>query len=116
MGDAAGFGLVEILVALFVIGLAAAASTPLLVSGIDASITARMNTQAKDLAQQRIESMRDLQFHVDRQNGPFIDLLDIYYTDLNSTPVTRARANEVEVGQWVSGGAAAPAPSGPFYK
>jgi type II secretory pathway pseudopilin PulG len=115
-GDASGFGLVEILVALFVIGLAAAASTPLLVSGIDASITARMNTQAKDLAQQRIESMRDLQFHVDRQNGPFVDLLDIYYTDRDTTPVTRARANEVEVGQWVSSGGASPAPSGPFYK
>jgi prepilin-type N-terminal cleavage/methylation domain-containing protein len=115
-GDASGFALVEIIVALSVIGLAAAASTPLLITGIDASVTARMNTQAKNLAQQRIESMRDLQFHVDRQNGPFIDLLDIYYTDRSTTAVTRTRANEVEVGQWVSGGAAAPAPSGPFYK
>ena len=115
-GDEAGFGLVEILVALFIIGLAAGATTPLLITGIQASVTARMNTQAKNLAQQRIESMRDLQFHVDRQNGPFVDLLDIYYTDLNTAPVTRSRANEVEVGQWVSGGAAAPAPSGPFYK
>ena len=115
-GESSGFALVEIIVALSVIGLAAAASTPLLITGIDASVTARMNTQAKNFAQQRIESMRDLQFHVDRQNGPFIDLLDIYYTDRNSTPVTRTRANEVEVGQWVSGGAAAPAPSGPFYE
>jgi type II secretory pathway pseudopilin PulG len=115
-GDASGFALVEIVVALFIIGLAAAASTPLLITSIDASVTARMNTQGKNIAQQRIESMRDLQFHVDRQNGPFIDLLDVYYTDRNTTAVTRTRANEVEVGQWVSGGAAAPAPSGPFYK
>jgi prepilin-type N-terminal cleavage/methylation domain-containing protein len=115
-GDASGFALVEIIVALSVIGLAAAASTPLLITGIDASVTARMNTQAKNLAQQRIESMRDLQFHVDRQNGPFVDLLDIYYTDRSTTAVTRTRANEVEVGQWVSGGGAAPAPTGPFYK
>ena len=114
-GDDAGFALVEILVSLFIIGLAAAASTPLLITGIDASVTARMNTQAKNLAQQRIESMRDLQFHVDRQNGPFIDLLDIYYTDRNTAATTRTHANEVEVGQWVSGGASAPAPSGPFY-
>ena len=115
-GEDSGFALAEIIVALFVIGLAAAASTPLLISGLDASITAQMNTQAKNFAQQRIESMRDLQFHVDRQNGPFIDLLDVYYTDRGTTPATRTRANEIEVGQWVSGGASAPAPSGPVYK
>jgi len=112
----AGFTLIEILVALSIIGVAAAASTPLLITSIDASVSARMNTQAKNFAQQRLESMRDLQFHVDRQNGPFIDLLDVYYTDRTTTPVTRTRANEVEVGQWVASGGATPAPSGPYYK
>jgi hypothetical protein len=103
-------------VAITLVGLAAAAVTPLLVSGLASVLMSRLNTQAKNLAQERIESMRDLQFHVDRQNGPFIDLLDIYYTNLSTTPVTRTRANEIEVGQWVSGGGAAPAPSGPFYQ
>src|SRR4051794_16845612 len=81
-----------------------------------AAATSRLNTQAKNLTQQRFESMRDLQFHVDRQNGPFVDLLDIYYTSLGTTPVTRTRANETEVAKWVSGGAASPAPSGAFFQ
>jgi len=111
-----GFTLIEVIVALSLISIAATGSVPLLVTALRSAVTSRLNTQAKNLAQQRLESMRDLEYHVDRQNGPFIDLLDVYYTDLTTTPTTRTRANEIEVGQWVSGGAAAPAPSGPFYQ
>ena len=111
-----GFTLVEIIVAISLVALAAAGAIPLLVVGMRAANTSRLNTQAKNLSQQRFESMRDLQFHVDRQNGPFVDLLDIYYTNRSTTPATRTRAGETEVGQWVSGGASAPAPSGAFYK
>ena len=114
--DDAGFTLIEIIVALTLIGLTGAASAPLLIVGMRAAAVSKLNTQAKNLAQQRLESMRDLQFHVDRQNGPFIDLLDIYYTNLVTTPTTHTRAYETEVGKWVSGGASAPAPSGPFYQ
>lgn len=114
-GDA-GFTLVEIIVAIALVSLAAAGAVPLLIVGMEAAATSRLNTQAKNLSQQRFESMRDLQFHVDRQNGPFVDLLDIYYTNLSTTATTRTRANETEVSKWVSGGAAAPAPSGPFYQ
>ena len=112
----AGFTLVEIMVALTLVALAAAGSIPLFIIAAKASQTSRLNTQAKNLAQWRFESMRDLPFHVDRQNGPFVDLLDIYYTNLGTTSITRARANEVEVGHWVSGGASAPHPGGPFYQ
>ena len=111
-----GFTLVEMMVALTVVAIAAAGTVPLLVVGMRAAAASKLHTQAKNLAQQRLESMRDLQFHVDRQNGPFVDLLDVYYTNLSASPSTRTRANEVQVGNWVSGGAAAPAPAGAFYQ
>jgi prepilin-type N-terminal cleavage/methylation domain-containing protein len=112
----AGFTLIEIMVAITLVAIAAGGAIPLLIVGMKAANNSKLNTQAKDLAQARMESMRDLAFHVDRQNGPFVDLLDIYYTNVSTTPSTRTRAGETEVGQWVSGSAASPAPSGPFYK
>ncbi|HET6911212.1 MAG TPA: type II secretion system protein [Mycobacteriales bacterium] len=111
-----GFTLIEVIVALSLVSIAAAGSVPLLITGLRSAVTSRLNTQAKNLAQQRFESMRDLEFHVDRQNGPFVDLLDIYYTNLTTTATTRTRANEIEVGKWISSGASAPNPSGPFYQ
>src|SRR5690242_7763217 len=104
------------LVALILVALAAGGAVPLLIVAAKASATSKLNTQAKNLAQWRFESMRDLPFHVDRQNGPFVDLLDIYYTNLGTTPATRTRANEIEVGHWVASGASGPDPSGPFYQ
>jgi prepilin-type N-terminal cleavage/methylation domain-containing protein len=111
-----GFTLIEIMVAITLIAIAAAGSIPLLIVGMKAANNSKLQTQAKNLAQQRFESMRDLPFHVDRQNGPFVDLLDIYYTSVSTTSVTHTRAGETEVGRWVSGGAASPAPSGAFYQ
>src|SRR3954468_11973880 len=103
------------MVAITLVSIAAGGSIPLLIVGMKAANTSKLNTQAKNLAQQRMESMRDLSFHVDRQNGPFVDLLDIYYTNVSTTSTTRTRAGETEVGQWVSSGTS-PAPSGPLYK
>src|SRR4051794_3795068 len=80
-----------------------------------AAATSRLNTQAKNLAQQRFESMRDLQYHVDHQNGPYVDLLDIYYTNVSGATTTVNRVTEQEVGHYVAS-AAAPAPAGPFYQ
>ncbi len=112
-----GFTVVEIIVALIIIAIVTLASVPLLVAGAKAANSAKLHTAAKNLAQQRLESMRDLQFHVDRQNGPFVDLLDVYYTDLNTTPVSRTRAGETLVGRWFSSGGTAPAPTvGPYYR
>ena len=105
------------MVALTLVMTAASAAIPLLIVGMKAANISKLNTQAKNLAQQRLESMRDLPFHVDRQNGPFVDLLDIYYTNVNTSTATRTRAGETEVTKWVSSGGTSPAPtSGPFFQ
>src|SRR5947209_7295025 len=100
------------MVAIVLLGIAAAAIVPLLVTASAAAGQTRVSTQAKNLAQQRLEAMRDLQFHVDRQNGPYVDLLYIYYTNLSTTATSRTRGaitasgqTETQSVQWVSGGA-----------
>jgi len=50
--------------------------------------TARLETQAKNLVQQQVERMRNLTFYVAHQNGDYVDLLDLYYTDVNATAKT----------------------------
>lgn len=112
-----GFTLIEIMVALVVLALGAAAVVPVLIIGSQAANFAKFNTQAKNLAQQRMERMRDLQFHVERQNGPFVDLLDQYYTNLVTTASTRTLGGETAGGQWVSTGSASSGePAAPFYR
>lgn len=114
----AGFTLIEIMVAITLVAIAAAGSIPLLIVGMKAANNSKLNTQAKNLAQQRMESMRDLPYHVDRQNGPYVDLLDIYYTSTSTTPTTVHRAGEIETGRWCSGNTSpcASSPSAPFYQ
>lgn len=108
-----GFTLVEVLVALLVVGVLAGSLLPLLATTVKATTRVRLETQAKNLAQQRVETMRNLAFHVDRQNGPFVDLLDIYYTNVSTAPTTRSDGS---VGQWLAeAGGANGAPSGPAY-
>lgn len=86
----AGFTLVEVMVAMILFGLAAAATTPLLIKAIDASQTSKLSTQAKNLLQLRIESMRNLPFHVATSAGPYIDLLDTYFRDATGTGANTA--------------------------
>lgn len=83
-----GFSLVEVLVALSIFAVAAAALIPLLLVSVKAAGTARLETQAKNLVQQQVERMRNLTFHVAHQNGDYVDLLDLYYTDTNATAKT----------------------------
>lgn len=112
-----GFTVIELIVSLTILALASAAMVPVMIIGTAAAAAAKMHTQAKALAQQRIEQMHDLQFHVDRQNGPFVDLLDLYYTDLVQTATTRTRGSETMTGQFVpSGTGTAGEPSTPFYR
>lgn len=112
-----GFTLIEVMVAMTVLALGAMAAIPLLISGAQAAHHAKLNTQAKNLAQLRVEKMRDLTFHVERQNGPYVDLLDQYYTSRSTTAVTRTFGAETSVGQWVGTGTpAAGEPSVPFYR
>ncbi|HEX6875759.1 MAG TPA: type II secretion system protein, partial [Nocardioidaceae bacterium] len=114
-GDA-GFTMIEVLVALTILATMAASMIPVLVTGIRASQKARLETQAKNITQQRIEAMRGLPFHVDRQNGPFLDLLDVYYTDLSTATTTRAIGGETSKANWISNAPGTGGlPSGPAY-
>ena len=108
-----GFSLVEILVALSVLAVIALAMLPLLLTSVKATVKVKLETQAKNLSQLRIERMRGLTFHVDRQNGPFLDLLDLYYTNANTTTQTRTDGT---TGNWVAdAGGVGGAPVGPAY-
>lgn len=80
-----GFGLVEIMIAMIIFGIVAAATTPLLIGGLKAGRTSQLNLQAKAVGQERLERMRNLPFHLARQNGQYLDVLDIYHRDLSAT-------------------------------
>jgi prepilin-type N-terminal cleavage/methylation domain-containing protein len=114
-GDDEGFSLVEVIVALSIFAVVAFAALPVLVVGLQASQKARVETLAKDLSQLRIERMRNLTYHVDEQNGPYVDLLDRYYTNASGTATATGETGCT--GQYLS---TAPgtdgAPSGPAYR
>lgn len=114
-GGDGGFTLIEVLVALSLLALAAAAVIPLLVMSFKTSVAAKLSTQAKSISQERVEQMRDLPFHVDRQNGQYLDLLDQYYPNLlpSGTPkVTGATRSEYIGVAAATGGE----PAAPFYR
>jgi len=72
----------------------------------------------EDQVGERIEQMRDLRFHVDRQNGPFLDLLDIYYTNASAAGTTTVvtTGGGPLTGKNVTSGATAGEPTVPFYR
>jgi type II secretory pathway pseudopilin PulG len=74
--------LAEILVAITIFGIAATAVLPLLLSGIRGGTHAKLTTQAKNLAQERLELMRNLPYYIAQQNGDYRDVLDVYFRDL----------------------------------
>lgn len=84
-----GFSLIEVMVALTLLTVVAAAAIPLLMSAASAARTSKYITQSKSLAQQRVEQMRNLPFHVDAAPSyPRVDLLDLYYPDLTASSGT----------------------------
>lgn len=124
-----GFTLVEVLVAMSIFAVAAAALLPLLIVSAKAASVARLETQAKNLSQQQVERMRNLAFHVAHQNGDYVDMLDLYYTNtLGSasalTPSSVPRAStayqdadgNVIVQFFADTGGAGGAPSGAAYR
>lgn len=90
--DEAGFTLIEVIVAIALLAVVAAAIVPVLIAGLRAAQFAKTSTQAKNLGQLRLERMRDLTFHVDAQNGPYVDLLDDYFTSVSQTSFTEEPA------------------------
>ena len=83
-----GFTLVEVMVALGILMFVALAMLPLMIMSIRAGETAKRDTQAKNLLQERVELMRNLPYHVPFSTGAqYVDLLDIYFHDLNTSSV-----------------------------
>jgi len=116
----AGFTLIEMVVALIVFALVAQGLAGVLIGSARGQLYARNDNGAKGLTQQRIDAMRSLPYHVDAQNGPFVDLLDMYFPNALATSTT------IPLPDLVSGNAtgtysASPAATadllpGPYYK
>jgi prepilin-type N-terminal cleavage/methylation domain-containing protein len=82
-----GFTLIEIMVALGVLMIVATALVPQVIGGIRATAVARDITQAKGVAQARLETMRAMPYYVGREAGDFIDVLDTYYRNTTTPSV-----------------------------
>src|SRR6476659_6399011 len=92
---------------------------PALIAMLKSSVVTKQDTRGKNLTQERVEQLRDLRYHIDRQNGPFLDLLDIYYTNASTSAgaTTISAGGNTLVGSYVSTGAAANGePAAPFYR
>ena len=116
-----GFTLIEVIVALTIFSVVAVAALPLVLVALKASARAEVQTLAKDLSQLRIERMRNLAFQVDRQNGPFVDLLDRYYTNASGlvrpVPADPTDPDPGCSGQYLIATDTRPgAPTGPSYR
>lgn len=114
-----GFTLTEVVVAIGLLALVMIAVLPVFISMLQGTVVTKMNTQAKNLAQERMDQMRNLRFHIDRQNGPFLDLLDMYYTNADSAgAATVVTTGGVPLtGAYVASGAASGGePAAPFYR
>ena len=114
-----GFTLVEIMVALMLLSVVMVAALPAFLGMMRSTVTSKKDTQAKNLAQERLEQIRDLRFHVDRQNGPFLDLLDLYYTNapITATTTTVNNGGTTLTGTFVAAGnPVLGEPAGPFYR
>ena len=77
-----GFTLAEVITALMIFGVIAAALIPMLISATRLATIAKLSTQAKQLSVERVESMRNLPYYVAFDNGQYRDILDIYFRDL----------------------------------
>lgn len=87
--DEGGFTLVEVVVALGILAVVSTAVVAQVIVGLRAAATARDVSQAKGVAQARLEAMRNMPFFVGRSAGDYIDVLDTYYRH-TTAPVTAA--------------------------
>jgi len=76
--------MIEVLVAITLLGLMGAATVPLLITSLRASVISKLDTGAKNLSQQRFELMRNLPFRIayDPAITTGVDLLDTYFPNL----------------------------------
>jgi prepilin-type N-terminal cleavage/methylation domain-containing protein len=77
-----GFTLIEVIVALGLVGLIVAALVPALISGIRANDVARTTSQSKNFLQAELERLRNMPFHISAAAGDYRDVFDRYYRNL----------------------------------
>lgn len=122
-----GFSLIEVVVAIGLVGLLVAAVLPAVVLGIRSNAVATTNTQARGLAQAEMERMRNLPFHIARNAGEFVDVLDYYFPNTTAAPSITCRDGDrwrIPTATWkgyVTSTAATARcawepPAGPFYR
>lgn len=118
--DDDGFSLVEVIVALVLLGIAAVATLPVLVLGQRATSASRDRTYAKNLAQEQLETLRNMPYFISFANQPGgadVDLLDTYYPKL--TPALGngfAATSTGFVGAAVTGRPAGEPATGAYYR
>ena len=102
----------EILVAIVLMGILAAAAVPLYITALRASVVAKTETAAKNLSQLRVEEMRNMPFRIayDPAVTTSVDLLDIYFPNLV------AAAGVTSPGLVTTGARNQGEPSGTFYR
>jgi type II secretory pathway pseudopilin PulG len=119
-----GFSLLEVVVAIGVVVTVLVALLPQLIVGMKSTNTARQVTQAKGIAQGELERMRSLPFHIARDAGEFIDVLDYYFANVTpgGTPTCTTGGQFTEPQTGWSGYVSAAAtrcsyePAGAFYR
>lgn len=74
-----GFSLLEVVVALGLFALVTAGTLPMVLSATRAGLVTKLDTGAKALAQERVEFLRSLPYHLDNSASTGLDLLDQYY-------------------------------------
>lgn len=112
------------MVALGILVLVTAAVYPQVIVGLRAAGVARDVTQAKGVAQARLEQMRGMPYYVGREAGDYIDVLDTYYrntTTPTTAPVCGSDMSSLPPVSWsgyvAAGGPRCPwEPSGPMYR
>lgn len=94
LGNEEGLTLIEIMVSMMIFLVVSAGIAGTLMTGLRATVSARQSTFGKEIAQQRIEEMRARTYYVQYSSDPTIgttadiDLLDVYYPNLNSSSAT----------------------------
>jgi prepilin-type N-terminal cleavage/methylation domain-containing protein len=76
-----GFSLLEIAIAVALLGVVATASGPQMIASIRATGTAKLIAQAKGVLQGQLDAMRTLPYRVAPAAGAHRDLLDTYFRD-----------------------------------
>jgi len=130
-----GFSLIEVLAALTLLAIVTMGAVPLFISGIRSSLSSRVQTQAKNLSQERFELMRNLPYHVTSTTSTALagcwtdpvssntapgcdykDLLDTYYRSAVFAATSTATGGFVASNASRSADEIAAGVNAPFYR